>query len=86
MNLGSDHITPSSIRGLAPLYYLLFGQLYTMPHSHHSHSGEFCKHGNGRLEDMILEAKRKGFKMYALTEHCPRWREEDLYDEEVKVG
>jgi histidinol-phosphatase (PHP family) len=57
-----------------------------MPYSHHSHSGQFCKHGEGSLESIALEAQRKGFKMYALTEHCPRWRVGDLYDEEVEAG
>lgn len=54
-----------------------------MPHSHHSHSGQFCRHATGRLEDVVLEAIRKGFEVYGLTEHVPRYREEDLYPEEV---
>lgn len=53
-----------------------------MPHSHHSHSGQFCKHASGRLEDVILEAIRQGFEVYGLTEHVPRYRKEDLYPEE----
>ena len=54
-----------------------------MPYSHHSHSGEFCKHATGRLEEVVLEAIRQGFKVYGLTEHAPRYRVEDLYPEEV---
>ena len=54
-----------------------------MPHSHHSHSGQFCKHASGRLEDVVLEAIRQGFEVYGLTEHAPRYRIEDLYPEEV---
>ncbi|KAI8980632.1 histidinol phosphate phosphatase H [Trametes punicea] len=53
-----------------------------MPHSHHSHSGQFCKHAAGSLEDVVLEAIRQGFETYGLTEHVPRYRVEDLYPEE----
>lgn len=55
-----------------------------MPHSHHSHSGQFCKHASGTLEDVVLEAIRQGFEMYGLTEHVPRYRVADLYPEEVR--
>lgn len=53
--------------------------------SHHSHSGQFCKHASGTLEEVVLEAIRKGFSVYGLTEHVPRYRKEDLYPEEVCV-
>ncbi|KIK64233.1 hypothetical protein GYMLUDRAFT_241416 [Collybiopsis luxurians FD-317 M1] len=49
-----------------------------MPYSHHSHSGQFCKHANGTLKDVVLEAIRKGFRVYSLSEHVPRYRTEDL--------
>ncbi|KAJ7058490.1 Polymerase/histidinol phosphatase-like protein [Mycena amicta] len=54
-----------------------------MPHRHHSHSGQFCKHAVGSLEDVVREAIRKGFAVYGLTEHVPRYRTEDLYPEEA---
>ena len=54
-----------------------------MPFSHHSHSGQFCKHAKGTLEEVVQEAIRKGFKVFALTEHVPRYRVKDLYPEEV---
>ncbi|KAF8581825.1 histidinol-phosphatase [Ramaria rubella] len=50
--------------------------------SHHSHSGQFCKHASGTLEDVVLEAIKKGFTIYGLTEHVPRYRLDDLYPEE----
>ncbi|KZP16731.1 histidinol phosphate phosphatase H [Athelia psychrophila] len=53
-----------------------------MPHSHHSHSGQFCQHASGLLEEVVVEAVKQGFEMYGLTEHVPRYREEDLYPEE----
>ncbi|KAF8878804.1 Polymerase/histidinol phosphatase-like protein [Gymnopilus junonius] len=53
-----------------------------MPHSHHSHSGQFCKHASGLLEEVVQEAIRKRFQVYGLTEHVPRYREVDLYPEE----
>ena len=55
-----------------------------MPHSLHSHSGQFCKHAVGTLEKMVQEAISKRFLVFGLTEHVPRYREIDLYPEEVK--
>ncbi|KAK8197975.1 histidinol-phosphatase [Phyllosticta capitalensis] len=52
-----------------------------MPFSHHSHSGQFCAHAKGTLEEMIQAAIAKGFDTFALTEHMPR-DDEDLYPEE----
>ena len=56
-----------------------------MPFSHHSHSGQFCKHAKGTLEEVVQEAIRQRFQLFCLTEHVPRYREEDLYPEEVKA-
>ncbi|KAJ7120212.1 Polymerase/histidinol phosphatase-like protein [Mycena epipterygia] len=56
-----------------------------MPHSHHSHSGQFCKHAVGSLEEVVLEAIRQGFEVYGLTEHVPRYRTADLYPEEASL-
>ncbi|KAI0355997.1 histidinol phosphate phosphatase H [Trametes cingulata] len=53
-----------------------------MPQSHHSHSGQFCKHASGTLEQVVREAIRKGFDTFGLTEHVPRYRVQDLYPEE----
>jgi len=61
---------------LAPITFL-------MPYSHHSHSGQFCKHATGSLEDVVKEASNQGFEIYGLTEHAPRYRVRDLYPEEV---
>lgn len=54
-----------------------------MPHSHHSHSGQFCRHAKDNLEGIVKEAIQQGFEVYGLTEHAPRYRVEDLYPEEV---
>ena len=54
-----------------------------MPYSHHSHSGQFCKHATGSLEEVVLEAIRQNFRVYGLSEHVPRYRVDDLYPEEV---
>lgn len=54
-----------------------------MPFSHHSHSGQFCRHASGTLEEVVLEAIRQRFEVYGLTEHVPRYRLDDLYPEEV---
>lgn len=57
-----------------------------MPVTSHSHSGEFCTHGNGSLEEIVSRAVELGFTHYGLSEHMPRYRREDLYDNEVEVG
>ncbi|KAF8523643.1 histidinol phosphate phosphatase H [Gautieria morchelliformis] len=54
--------------------------------SHHSHSGQFCKHASGTLQDVVREAIRKGFIVYGLTEHVPRYRMDDLYPEEKDIS
>jgi histidinol-phosphatase (PHP family) len=55
-----------------------------MPISHHSHSGQFCCHAKGSLEEVVQEAIRQGFRTYGLSEHVPRYRPADLYPEEVR--
>ncbi|KAG9313669.1 polymerase/histidinol phosphatase-like protein [Chiua virens] len=57
-----------------------------MPFSHHSHSGQFCRHASGTLEEVVLEAIRRGFEVYGLTEHVPRYRLDDLYPEEAGLS
>ncbi|KAJ7611301.1 histidinol-phosphatase [Roridomyces roridus] len=54
-----------------------------MPINHHSHSGQFCQHAKGSLEEVVVEAIRQRFDVYGLTEHVPRYRTEDLYPEEA---
>ncbi|KAK8865851.1 hypothetical protein IAR55_000999 [Kwoniella newhampshirensis] len=56
-----------------------------MPHSHHSHSGQFCRHAKDNLEDVIVEAIRQGFEVFGLSEHAPRYRLEDLFPEEADL-
>lgn len=73
----------SQTRSSRSLYTI---QRLQMPHSHHSHSGQFCKHASGTLEEVVLAAIDRGFKTFALTEHCPRFRDKDLYPEEIEVS
>lgn len=60
-------------------------KLKNMPYSFHSHSGQFCKHGYGLLENVVKEAIRKGFYVYGLSEHMPRYAQSELYPEEIEV-
>ncbi|KAI4161122.1 MAG: hypothetical protein LQ342_005159 [Letrouitia transgressa] len=53
-----------------------------MPMSHHSHSGEFCNHGENTLHEMVQAAFACKMEVFALTEHMPR-EQQDLYPEEV---
>ncbi|WVQ71239.1 hypothetical protein IAR50_000764 [Cryptococcus sp. DSM 104548] len=57
-----------------------------MPHSHHSHSGQFCRHAKDTLKDVVLEAIRQGFEVFGLSEHAPRYRVEDLFPEEADLS
>ncbi|CAG8632621.1 1544_t:CDS:2 [Rhizophagus irregularis] len=57
-------------------------QLLANTHQPALHSGQFCQHATGMLEEIIQEAIKKKFIVYGLSEHCPRYRIEDLYPEE----
>ena len=80
---------PRGSRGCGLIHFpvSLYVTLNTvMPHSFHSHSGQFCKHAVGLLEDVVKEASKQGFEIYGLTEHAPRYRARDLYPEEVMLS
>ncbi|ODA81169.1 hypothetical protein RJ55_04133 [Drechmeria coniospora] len=50
----------------------------------HCHSGQFCPgHAVDQLEDIIRHAISVGFETIGLTEHMPRYEEQDLYPEEL---
>eukprot|EP00055_Hartaetosiga_balthica_P009008 m.34913 g.34913 ORF g.34913 m.34913 type:complete len:366 (+) comp6566_c1_seq1:141-1238(+) len=56
-----------------------------MPFSLHSHSGQFCKHGEKTLEECVLASIKAGFKVLGLSEHMPRFHESEMYPEEVEL-
>ncbi|MBW2244483.1 MAG: histidinol-phosphatase, partial [Deltaproteobacteria bacterium] len=53
---------------------------------HGGHSGEFCRHAKGRLEEVVERAWEAGFTHYGLSEHCPRIRSEDVFEDEIDLG
>lgn len=53
---------------------------------HGGHSGEFCRHAKGELEPVVARAIDAGFTHYGLSEHCPRYRTEDLFPGEEDLG
>jgi histidinol-phosphatase (PHP family) len=53
---------------------------------HGGHSGEFCRHAAGSLEEVVESAIRAGFSIYGLSEHAPRYRTEDLFPDEADLG
>ncbi|BEJ16060.1 hypothetical protein CspHIS471_0506650 [Cutaneotrichosporon sp. HIS471] len=57
-----------------------------MPHSHHSHSGQFCRHAKDSLAEVVATASKRGFKVFGLSEHAPRYREADLFPEEADLS
>ena len=55
-----------------------------MAASHHSHSGQFCEHAVDTLEEVIQAAIARKLKIFCLTEHMPRGRDQDIYPGEVE--
>jgi histidinol-phosphatase (PHP family) len=54
-----------------------------MPHTHHSHSGQFCPgHAVDDLESIIQHALSLKMTVFALTEHMPR-HDVDRYPSEI---
>jgi histidinol-phosphatase (PHP family) len=53
---------------------------------HGGHSGQFCNHAKSTLEEVIDTAIARGFTHYGLSEHCPRYRQADLYPGEEAMG
>ena len=57
-----------------------------MPHSHHSHSGQFCAgHARDSLTAIIDHAISLNMTVFALTEHMPR-HDVDRYPEETNTS
>ncbi|KAJ2803048.1 hypothetical protein H4R20_003039, partial [Coemansia guatemalensis] len=56
-----------------------------MPFTFHTHSGQFCRHAKGTLEDVVKEAIAKNLLVLGLSEHVPRSRTQDLYPEEADL-
>jgi histidinol-phosphatase (PHP family) len=53
---------------------------------HGGHSGQFCRHAKGELERVVERAIELGFTQYGLSEHCPRYRTEDLFPGEEDLS
>lgn len=56
-----------------------------MPFNYHTHSGSYCLHAKGTLEEVVKRAIDLGFTHLGLSEHAPRYKAKDLYDEEVEA-
>lgn len=65
------------------LPYFSFIQLALAMFSFHSHSGQFCMHAKGTLEQVVQSAIDRRFTTYGLSEHMPRYNPDQLYPEEV---
>ncbi|SPO32643.1 related to HIS2 - histidinol-phosphatase [Ustilago trichophora] len=57
-----------------------------MPHSHHSHSGQFCSHAKDTLSQVLQRAQSLGFTHFHLSEHVPRQNTSELYPEELEAN
>ena len=49
---------------------------------HGGHSGQFCRHAKDDLASVLERAIALGFSHYGISEHAPRYRREDLMEEE----
>jgi histidinol-phosphatase (PHP family) len=52
---------------------------------HGGHSGAYCRHAKDSLEQVVERAVAAGFTHYGLSEHCPRYRAEDLFADEADL-
>ncbi len=50
---------------------------------HGGHSGQYCRHAKGSLADTVLSAIRRGFTHYGLSEHAPKYRNQDRFPDEL---
>ncbi|KAK0555146.1 hypothetical protein OC846_001827 [Tilletia horrida] len=57
-----------------------------MPHSHHSHSGQYCAHAKSTLDQVVARAASLGYTTFGLSEHVPRALPSELYPEELDLG
>ena len=53
---------------------------------HGGHSGEFCEHAEGRLEEVLEAAVAAGYHTFGVTEHAPRGESRFLYATEKEKG
>ncbi|KAF9337581.1 histidinolphosphatase [Podila minutissima] len=53
--------------------------------SYHSHSGQFCNHAKGTLEQVVQAAIDRRFTSLGLSEHMPRYKPDQLYPEEAHL-
>lgn len=53
---------------------------------HGGHSGEFCSHGRGTLEEVVRAYIDRGFARVGLTEHMPPGDDRRLYPDEVAAS
>ncbi|MCC7203966.1 MAG: histidinol-phosphatase [Phycisphaeraceae bacterium] len=49
---------------------------------HGGHSSDYCRHAYSRLGAMVQHAHEIGFTHLGLSEHAPRFRQQDLYADE----
>jgi histidinol-phosphatase (PHP family) len=53
---------------------------------HGGHSGAFCRHAGSSLEAVLEAAVAKGFTHYGISEHAPKFREQDLAPDEQDLS
>jgi histidinol-phosphatase (PHP family) len=53
---------------------------------HGGHSGEFCRHAEASLQEVIEAACTAGFSHFGISEHMPRERREYLYSNEQDLS
>ncbi|KAJ3125811.1 histidinolphosphatase [Nowakowskiella sp. JEL0407] len=57
-----------------------------MPVSFHSHSGLYCQHAHGNLDEVLHRVKDLKFLVFGFSEHIPRLLPSELYPEEIELN
>ena len=53
---------------------------------HGGHTGEFCRHADNSLEEVIETYEKRGFAWVGITEHMPPLEDRFLYPDEQSAG
>ncbi len=53
---------------------------------HGGHSGQFCQHAQGTLEELVVAAIDQGLAAFGITEHMAPVNDYDRYSDEVEAG
>lgn len=65
---------------------IIDGEEVELVSAHGGHSGQFCSHADGALEDIVLAYIEKGFSWIGITEHIPPAEDRFLFPFDQRAG